>query len=391
MAKANRRAVLDLLVHHIAGRPQSRVLGGKNFMLGGSTDLVQCAAGVAMGDLSGIAVNEVPWWAKSRYFPPADLALIADWDEKIEKLARRSLTEDIRTIGGTPSWLLVLFERLKALKPGADARIAEYYPNLELLVHGGVNFAPYRQRFEELLRGSRAETREVYPASEGFVALADQGPAEGLRLLLDNGLFFEFVPLEELSSPNPTRHWIANAEKGVNYALLVTSNAGLWSYILGDTVRLVSLHPPRIAVTGRTSYSLSAFGEHLTGEEIEGAVAGAAAAIGASVTDFSVSPIYPEESGAAGCHLYAIEFAAPLEAGESAKFAEILDEKLCAANADYAAHREGDLSMLAPRVEALPPGTFAKWMRLRGKLGGQNKVPRIIHDAALFQSLLAAS
>jgi GH3 auxin-responsive promoter len=391
MVKANRRAVMDLLVHHIDNRPQSRVLGGKNFMLGGSTDLTSCAPGIYMGDLSGIAVNEVPWWARSRYFPPRDLALIADWEEKIERLASRSIEEDIRTIGGTPSWLLVLFERLRALKPNGGGSLAGYYPNLELLVHGGVNFEPYRQRFGDLLQGSRAETREVYPASEGFIALADKGPADGLRLLLDNGQFFEFVPAGELGAPNPTRHWMATAAEGINYALIVTSCAGLWSYVIGDTVRFVNLKPPRILVTGRTSYSLSAFGEHLIGEEIEGAVATAAAAIGASVTDYSVSPIHPAQTEAAGYHLYAVEFSAPVPAPDCAKFAQHLDEKLCAANADYAAHRAGGLSMLAPQIKVLPPGTFAHWMRSRGKAGGQNKVPRIILDAALFQSLLAIS
>ncbi len=391
MVKANRRAVLDLLSHHIDNRPQSRVLGGKNFMLGGSTDLTLCAPGISMGDLSGIAVNEVPWWVRSRYFPPRDLALIADWEEKIEQLASRSLEEDIRTLGGTPSWLLVLFERLRALKPSAGGRLAGYFPNLELLVHGGVNFEPYRARFNGLLQGSHAETREVYPASEGFIALADRGPGDGLRLLLDNGLFFEFVPAGELGAPNPTRHWLATAVAGINYALIVTSCAGLWSYVMGDTVRFISLKPPRILVTGRTSYSLSAFGEHLIGEEIEGAVAASAAAIGASVTDFSVSPIYPEEAEAVGYHLYAVEFSATVSAADCAKFAQLADEKLCAANADYAAHRAGGLSMLAPKIKVLPPGTFANWMRSRGKLGGQNKVPRIIHDTALFQSLLAAS
>ena len=388
MVKANRRAILDLLVHHIENRPESRVLGGKSFMLGGSTDLIQCAPGVFMGDLSGIAVNEVPWWARSRYFPPRNLALIADWEEKAGRLARRSLSEDIRTIGGTPSWLLVLFERLRAIYSNAGG-LAAYYPNLELLVHGGVNFEPYRQRFQDLLQGSHAETREVYPASEGFIALADRGPSDGLRLLLDNGLFFEFVPVDELGAPNPARHWIATAVEGINYALIVTSCAGLWSYIMGDTVRFVSLRPPRILVTGRVSYSLSAFGEHLIGEEIEGALAAAAGAIGASVTDFSVSPIYPAQTGAVGYHLYAVEFPAPVPAHDCAKFAQLLDKKLCATNADYASHRAGNLSMLAPQIKVLPPGTFANWMRSRGKLGGQNKVPRIILDAPLFESLLA--
>jgi len=388
MVKANRRAIVDLLVHHIANRPRSRILGGKNFMLGGSTDLTLCGPGVAMGDLSGIAVNEVPWWVRSRYFPPRDLGLISDWEEKIQRLASRSLEEDIRTIGGTPSWLLLFIERLHALKPKTSGRLVEYYPNLELLVHGGVNFAPYRQRFEELLLGSHAETREVYPASEGFIALADRGPDEGLRLLLDNGLFFEFVPIDELDTPNPTRHWVATAEANINYALIVTSCAGLWSSIIGDTVRFIDLKPPRILVTGRTSYSLSAFGEHLTGEEIEGAVAAAAAMIGASVTDFSVSPIYPARQGETGYHLYAVEFSSPVSSEDGAKFARIVDKKLCAVNSDYAEHRAGDFAMLAPRVKILPPRTFAHWMKSRGRLGGQNKVPRIILDADLFQSLL---
>jgi len=389
MAKANRRAVLDLLTHHIANRPHSHILAGKNFMLGGSTDLTPCGPGVAMGDLSGIAVNEVPWWARSRYFPPRELALISNWEEKIQLLASRSLQEDIRTIGGTPSWLLLFFERVHALRPKTTGRLAEYYPNLELLVHGGVNFAPYRERFDELLEGSRAETREVYPASEGFVALADRGPGEGLRLLLDNGLFFEFVPLDEIDAPSPTRHWIKTAQIGVNYAIVLTSCAGLWSSMIGDTVRFIDLNPPRILVTGRTSYSLSAFGEHLIGEEIENAVAAAAAAIGASVTDFSVSPIYPAKPGEVGYHAYAVEFSSSVPPEDCRMFARILDEKLCAENSDYADHRAGDFAMLAAKIEVLPPGTFAHWMKSRGKLGGQNKVPRIILDASLFESLLA--
>jgi hypothetical protein len=206
---------------------------------------------------------------------------------------------------------------------------------------------------------------------------------------LDNGLFFEFAPLDELDATSPTRHWIATAQLGVNYALIVTSCAGLWSCIIGDTVRFVALKPSRILVTGRTSYSLSAFGEHLIGEEIEGAVAAAAAAIGASVTDFSVSPVYPVKPGEIGYHLYAVEFSAPVSPEDARKFATFADEKLCALNADYAAHRAGDFAMLAPRVQVLLPGTFVNWLKSRGKLGGQNKVRRIILDPGLFQSLLS--
>lgn len=388
MNRANSRAALDLLVHHLANRPRSRVLGGRNFMLGGSTDLVENAPGIHSGDLSGIAVTQIPWWARPYCFPPRHLALIADWEEKTDRLARASLAEDIRTITGTPSWLLIFFERLFALRPESAGRLAGVFPNLELLAHGGVSFEPYRRQFEELLRGCHAELREVYPASEGFVAVADRDPEDGLRLIVDNGLFFEFVPLSELGSERPTRHWLGNAEPDVDYALVLSSCAGLWSYVLGDTVRLRGLHPPRLVVTGRVSYYLSAFGEHLTGEEIERAVSTAAGAIQAAIADFSVGAVFPDASRARGRHLYIVEFrgAVPEAAGAKA-FAQIVDRELCRANDDYRAHRSGGFGLDPPQVVVAAPGTFAGWMRRRGQLGGQHKVPRIIADPALFASL----
>ncbi len=388
MVSANRRAAIDLLVHHIANRPQSRVLGGLNFMLGGSTALSHLAPGVAVGDLSGIAAAEVPWWARRRYFPPPALALIGDWEEKVALLSAQSLTEDIRTIGGTPSWLLLFFQRLRELRPGSTGRLVDYYPNLELLAHGGVNFAPYRRQFEALLAGSRAETREVYPASEGFVAIADRGPGQGLRLLLDNGLFFEFVPVGELGAANPTRHWIADAETRVDYAVVVSSCAGLWAYVLGDTVRFVDQAPARILITGRTSYGLSAFGEHLIGEEIEQAVAAAASGIDAAVVDFSIAPVHPARPDTAGYHRYVVEFSGAVDQAALDRFARRLDEMLCRLNLDYAEHRAGGFGMPPPEVLAVPPGTFASWMKSRGKLGGQNKVPRVILDADVFATLV---
>lgn len=391
MVKANQRAALDLLTHHVANRPDSRVLGGRNFMLGGSTELRQLAPGVEAGDLSGIAAKEVPWWARTRYFPPPELARIADWEEKTRHLTARSLEADIRTIGGTPSWLLLFFETVHKLKPQSSGRLVDYYPHLDLLVHGGVNFAPYRQRFEALLAGSQAEMREVYPASEGFIAVADRGSDEGLRLLLDNGLFFEFVPVDELQSAAPRRHWIATVELNVNYAVIVTSCAGLWSYSVGDTVKFIDLDPPRVLITGRTSYSLSAFGEHLIGEEIEHAVAAGAGAVGASVTDYTVSPVHPARPGDVGHHLYVVEFANPVTPEQRAAFARTVDQKLLDLNLDYAAHRAGDFGMHPPAVRVVPPGTFAAWMKSRDKLGGQHKVPRIIQDPELLNSLLAAA
>jgi len=388
MNRSNERAAIDVLVHHIRNRPRSRVLGGKNFMLGGSTDLIEQAPGIRSGDLSGIAVSQIPWWAWPYCFPSRELALIGDWEEKIEKLAHACLHQDIRTITGTPSWLLIFFERLFALRPEWGGRLYRFFPNLELLVHGGVNFAPYQQRFEQLLSEGRAELREVYPASEGFFAIADGYPREGLRLIADNGLFYEFVRVDELHTDKPRRHWLSDAELGVNYTLVVSTCAGLWAYVVGDTIKFISLRPPRILVSGRTSYYLSAFGEHLTGEEIEAAVAAAAVTVHRTIADFSVGPVFPDGSQRLGRHLYVVEFgnSGPAKS-EIESFAQAIDRQLRQVNDDYRTHRSGDFGLGAPEVICVRHGTFAAWMKSRGQLGGQHKVPRVLTDPPLFQEL----
>ena len=385
MVSANRRAAADILVHHLANRPSSRILAGRNFMLGGSTGLTEEAPGVYSGDLSGIAAAEVPIWARPRFFPPKRLALIEDWEEKIARLAEASLAEDIRGIFGTPSWLLLFFERLKALRPDLPFAARSYYPELELLIHGAINFAPYRQRFAAFLAGTRAETREVYSASEGFIAIADKGDGEGMRLLLDNGLFMEFVPVGELRAAQPARHWIGTAEIGIDYAIVLSTCAGLFGFVVGDTVKLVSRDPPRLLITGRTSQMLSAFGEHLIGAEIEDAVAHAARSIAASATDFVAGAVFPGEAAARGHHLFLVEFSAPRpEPRAVAAFARALDERLAVLNSDYRAHREKGFGLDPPEVQLVRCGGFAAWMKARGKLGGQHKVPRIVTDPAAF-------
>jgi hypothetical protein len=387
MIAANSLAGAELMGFHVRNRPDSRVLGGKSFMLGGSTDLTEQAPGIYSGDVSGIMAANVPMWFRRRMFPPRDLALLSDWEEKVARLAESCAAEDIRLIAGTPSWLLVFFDVLAELR-GVAPNLATLFPNLEILVHGGVDFSPYRRRFTDLLAGSHAELREVYPASEGFIAAADRGEGEGLRLNLSHGLFFEFVPVEELDSERPTRHWIADAEPGVNYALVLSTCAGLWGYVLGDTVELVECDPPRVKVTGRTSYMLSAFGEHLIATEVETAVSAAAAEIGASVSDWSVGPVFPEAAGELGGHLYVVEFAeAGISAAQLEAFAKRIDRELCATNEDYAAHRAEGFGMAAPQVRVVAPGSFAAWMKSRGQLGGQHKVPRIILDRELFANL----
>ncbi len=384
MVRANRDAALDLLCHHVLNRPRSRVLAGKNLILGGSTAFTAPARGIRQGDLSGIAAATIPLWARSRVFPPRALALIDDWEEKVERLAAAALGQPITSINGTPSWLLLFLQRVAALAGGT---LADAFPNLEMIAHGGIGFAPYRAAFAALLAGTRAETRELYPASEGFVAIADRGPGEGLRLNLDHGVFFEFVPL---GAAAPTRHWVATVETGVNYAIVLSSCAGLWAYVIGDTVRFVERAPPRLLITGRTAYMLSAFGEHVIAEELEGAVADAAAAIGVPVIDFSAGAIHPPEARAPGSHVVIVEFADATPDGvipDVSRFAARLDEGLAARNLDYRAHRAGDYGMAPPRIEVAPSGRFAAWMKQRGKLGGQHKVPRIITDATLLADL----
>lgn len=387
MLASNKKAGVDLLVHHLRNFHKSQLFGGKSFMLGGSTELVQIEPGIFSGDLSGISVIELPWWARMRYFPPAELALLKNWEEKIARLTTQSLTEDIRMISGVPSWMLIFFNKLSEVSGGKS--IAESYPKLEMIVHGGVSFSSYRQQFLDLLHGSNIELREVYPASEGFIAIADRGYGEGLRVVLDHGIFYEFIPLEELNSANPTRHWIGNVECGINYAVVLTTCAGLWSYVIGDTVRFIDLEPARLLVTGRTSYYLSAFGEHLIAEEIEDAVSKGAQSLGLQVADYSVGALIPQKSGELGGHLYVIEFSGtqPEEHQIGILVSEI-DSHLCKRNEDYDAHRAQGFGLNPPKIKVVPTGFFSAWMKSRGKLGGQNKVPRIISNNELFQNLV---
>ena len=379
----------DLLVHHLINCPTSRILGGKGLMLGGTTDLSKKAPGVYAGDVSGIAAKTIPWWLRSRVVPPREIALIPDWSKKIEQLAPLSLSEDIRMLGGAPNWLLLFFDKLAELQSDTAYRTESFYPNLELIVHGGVNFAPYRRRFASLLEGSKAETREAYSASEAFIAVADRGDGEGLRMIPDQRTFFEFVPTGELDAREPTRHWIANVELDVDYAVFVSTCAGLWAYNLGDTVRFIDRQPPRLHVTGRISYVLSAFGEHLINQEIEEAVSRAAESIGATVTDFAVSPIFPVKAGSSGGHHYVVEFdTSTVEIDLLQRFVQALDACLRKLNADYDTQRQNDFGLVSPRVQIVRPSTFAAWMASRDQLGGQHKIPRIITDAAVFENLM---
>ncbi|ANK81955.1 MAG: hypothetical protein TEF_14990 [Rhizobiales bacterium NRL2] len=381
MIASNKKAAVDVVVHHLANHPDSRPLAGKTFMMGGSTDLVEQAPGIDSGDLSGIAVTTQSAWTKPFAYPPTDVALWEDWEKKLDRFARDAFEEKITIWTGTPSWMLILIDRMREIAAGRPL-----FPNLELLVHGGVSWELYRERFAPFLAETGAKTREVYPASEGFIAVADKAYEDGLRLIADNGIFFEFVPLEELDSDNPTRHWVGNLETGQDYAVVLSSNAGLYAYLVGDTVRFVDRDGPRLKITGRTSYMLSAFGEHLIGSEIETAVHDAAGDQGVQVAEFTVGPVLHAERGGRGGHIYLIE----TEGGsaDADRLARRIDERLSEVNDDYAAHRVEGTGMEPPRVVLVGEGGFERWMASRGKSGGQHKVPRVIADADRFRAML---
>jgi hypothetical protein len=361
MVRANKRGALDTLAWHLANSPGARPLAGPGFMLGGSTDLAELAPGVRAGDLSGIAAATLPMFLRPWSYPPRGLALEPDWERKLAALVAGA-PADTRILGGTCSWLLLLMERLAAARGGLP------FPDLGLLIHGGVAWAPYRERVRALLP-TGCDTREVFAASEGFFAVADAQEGAGMRLILDGGVFFEFVPVAELEAPCPRRLTVTEVEPGVDYALVVSSCAGLFAYVVGDVVRFASLAPPRVRVTGRTAWTLSTFGEHLSGEELLAALEGVA------WREFMVGA---EMQGGVGRHRWILE-----AEGDAGAIAALLDARLQAANDDYRAHRQGG-QLAAPIVVLVPQGRFAEWMAAIGKGGGQHKVPRVVSDPARF-------
>jgi hypothetical protein len=384
MRRAAVRGFLDLLCFHFNQNPDSRLFGGAVLGLTGPTSLEETQPGVAAGAVSAITTAAAPFFLRNRILPPQELSMLKNWRDKIRQLAPLAIESDVRMLGGSPNWLLIFLTEVAGCVGGQKDRLANLFPNLELIVHGGVNFAPYRSRFRKLLQGSHAETRELYSASEGVFAYADRGDGEGLRLHLDGSVFFEFVPLDDVNAPQPRRFWIGNVETDVDYALAITTAAGLWSYLVGDVVRLISIAPPRLLVTGRMSQGLSAFGEHLLESEIAGALAEAAELTGSHVLEYTVGARRGEGGGR---HIYFIETENPLDPLCQEKFAAAFDAQLSAVNEDYQELRRGDLAIGIPEVTFVAPGAFAAWMESRRALGGQNKVPRIVTDDALFKDL----
>ncbi len=376
----NHRAARAVIAAHLTHHPESALFGGPSLMLAGSSALAAPAPGVREGDLSGIVMARQPWWARPFSHGAPATHRLADWDAKLDRLAAPLPAADLRSLSGTPGWLLMLFDRAAAQHGGT---LADWCPQLALLVHGGVDFTPYRPRFQALTAPMGTDLREVYTASEGFFAYQDTTPEAGLRLLTDHGVFYEFVPVDRHDAPDPPRLTLADVRVGEDYALVVTTEAGLWAHRVGDVVRFVSTQPPRLVISGRTDWMVSVEGEHLSGGEMEQAVAAESHARGRTVTEWTVAA----RAGPPPDHHYVIEWAeGPLPPEGLAAFAHGLDARLQAGNDDYRTHR--GLSLPPPQVTAVAPGTFIAWMRARGRLGGQNKVPRVLQNPDQLENLL---
>jgi hypothetical protein len=386
---SHRRGGWDAFLLAVDRVGATHLLGGRLLFLGGSTALKPMGQGCLVGDLSGLVIRRLPPGIRRRYSPGAGIAAIQHWEDRIAAAASLVAWQDVRLLTGMPSWVLILFERVAAVRRAAGQPVAalkECWPNLCVFIHGGVAFGPYQQVFDGRM-GRPIHRIEVYPASEGFVALQTEASG-GLSLMLDYEIFYEFVPVEDLGKDRPRRHTVADVELDRPYAVALTSPAGLWSYLLGDTVRFTARDPLRLQITGRVRHFVNAFGENVIVEEVEQAVVGACQRTGAEVVEFTVAPRYPSQAESRGGHDWLVEFRLPPE--DLARFARILDEILMGLNNDYHTKRTGNVGMIAPRVIPLPPGTFYRWMRQAGKLGDQHKVPRVTNDRTVAEALLSA-
>lgn len=375
----------DLLSIYVNNYPESKMFTGKNLVIGGSQQVnhFDKNAKSYYGDVSAVLIKNLPFWAQLVRTPSLDIALMDEWEEKIEKMANYTINENVTSISGVPTWTIVLLERILEIR-GAKS-ILEVWPNLEVFIHGAVAFTPYEKLFKSLIPSDEMHYMETYNASEGFFGIQDQTDSKEMLLMLDYGIYYEFIPMEEWDNEHPKTLGLDEVELGKNYALIISTNAGLWRYKIGDTIRFTSLEPYRIKITGRTKHFINAFGEELIIENAEEAIAEACEKANAEVENFTVGPRYLE-AGAKGSHEWVIEFnKQPKDLGE---FTQILDAKLRELNSDYDAKRYKDMALVAPEIHAVQKGTFYDWMKKRGKLGGQNKVPRLANDREYLDDIL---
>jgi hypothetical protein len=377
------RGPRDCIAFNVDRYPSTEVYSGKTLTLGGSRRIEREGENALTGDLSAILIENIPRIAELRRVPRRETALLPDFEQKVEQICRECAHEDVRSLAGVPSWNLVMLRRM--LEYTGKNNLLEVWPRMELFIHGGVNFAPYREVYRQLIPSPAMHYMETYNASEGFFGIADDF-GEDMLLMLDYGMFYEFLPLAELDDPTKAVP-LEDVRTGVNYAVIITNSGGLWRYLIGDTVQFTSVSPYRIRVSGRTKQYINAFGEEIIVDNAERAILEACRETGAEVAEYTAAPVFMELD-TKGAHQWVVEFSREPEGGVVA-FAEALDRALQEVNSDYEAKRYRDTTLHAPIVTAVPSGTFMQWMEGRGKTGGQNKVPRLANNREYVDEILA--
>jgi hypothetical protein len=372
----------DILSLYYHFNPESDLLTGKGLVIGGSHQVSTMNEETYCGDLSAVLLQNTPFWGHWIRTPELSIALMDEWETKIESLALSTISENVTSISGVPTWTLVLIKRI--LEITGKATLKEVWPNLELYIHGGVSFTPYREQFKKLI-GSDIFYLDMYNASEGFFAVQDNPNEEGMLLFLQHGIFYEFMPVEEYGKPQPKTVGLNKVELDKNYAPVISTNGGLWRYLTGDTVQFTSLYPFKIKVSGRLKHFINAFGEELIVDNSDKAIAIASEKTGAIVNDYTAAPVYFSEH-ANGAHEWLIEFDTPPD--NLARFAYELDCALKSLNSDYEAKRHKDIALGLPLVHNLANGVFARWLKYKGKLGGQHKVPRLCNNRQYIDEIL---
>ncbi len=378
------RGGFDALALYLKNNPRSRVLDGRALILGGSHQPNYNVAGSLVGDLSAVLIENLNPLAGLLRVPSKRTALLADFEEKRDRIARETMNKDVTNLSGVPSWMLSVLRRV--LEVSGKANLAEVWPHLEVFFHGGIAFTPYRELYRELIPNPDMHYMETYNASEGFFGLQDAPADPAMLLMLDYGVFYEFVPLSQGGTESPEAVPVWGVEPGKNYALVISTSCGLWRYEIGDTVRFTQRNPYKFVISGRTKSFINAFGEELIVDNAERGLAEACRKTGAVVSEYTAAPVFMDQAGRCR-HQWVIEFATPPDNLEA--FAAALDEALRSLNSDYDAKRQKDITLQAPQVIVARPGLFADWLRANGKLGGQHKVPRLANDRRIIEQVLA--
>ncbi len=375
----------DLISIYVNNHPETRMFTGKGLTITGSHQVNEYdpSASSYYGDVSAVIMQNLPLWAQFIRTPSLDVALMDKWEDKIEKMARDTIDENVTILSGVPTWMILLIQRVIEIQ--GKSNILEVWPNLEVFFHGAVAFGPYRSLFEELMPRNSMNYVDTYNASEGFFAIQDRTDQEDLLLMLDYGIYYEFVPINQLDDENPKTLGLDQVEVGQNYAMIITTNSGLWRYNIGDTIKFTSLSPYRIKISGRTKHFINAFGEELIIENAETAITKACETTGAIIDNFTAAPLYFGASNKGG-HEWIIEFIKSPDSME--RFTTVLDETLRSVNSDYDSKRYKDLALQMPVIHFVRKGTFYNWMKKRGKLGGQHKVPRLSNDREYVDDIL---